>query len=316
MSTPAPTPPSSEEVRSALDAARARGAPGARGVVLASMATCCAAPLIAPSIPTATPLLAVLASFGFLQASIALHECAHGSLFGSRSANAALGAALGVWLLSPFGGYRRGHRAHHKWAGTPKDPTRAPQDEIPERRWLTWLLRLRIVPVFYWAGVYLPYLTYDVRSRDHLVSWTLSVLATLTLHGALTWWLGPLYLVTCLLAFWGHGVLYDHLFSTNQHLGLQAIPVDKERYSTREQVNFSRTTSMPGAAWLFHFNLHKEHHLAPGEPFYVLPALHEELSRLRPDLYAFTDDSLRWHVRHQHTSHELLSPRPGDLERP
>lgn len=313
MSTP-PTPPTSDEVRRALANARASSPPARTSIVLSSMTLCAAAPLIAPVAPAATPLLAIIASWGFLQASIALHECAHGSLFRSRRANAALGTALGVWLLAPFGSYRRGHRAHHKWAGTAQDPTRAPQREIPERRWLTWLLRFRVVPVFYWVGVYLPYLTYDPRARAHLGGWALNVLATLALHGALTWWLGPLYLATYALGFWGHGVLYDHLFSTNQHLGLQAIPADQDRYSTREQVNFSRTTTMPGAAWLFHFNLHKEHHLAPGEPYHVLPALHEELSRLRPDLYAFTDDSLRWHVRRRHTSHELLSPRPGDLE--
>lgn len=64
-----------------------------------------------------TVLLAVVIAGFYVRLFIIQHDCGHGSFFRSRRANHALGAALGVVTLFPYGYWRRTHAIHHATSG-------------------------------------------------------------------------------------------------------------------------------------------------------------------------------------------------------
>jgi len=61
--------------------------------------------------------LSVPAAGFLIRTFIVFHDCAHGSLFRSKRANAALGSVLGVALWMPFHSWRHKHAVHHATAG-------------------------------------------------------------------------------------------------------------------------------------------------------------------------------------------------------
>ena len=60
-----------------------------------------------------TLLLAIPAAGLLVRLFIIQHDCGHGSFFNSRAANDALGRALSVLTLTPYGCWSQGHAAHH-----------------------------------------------------------------------------------------------------------------------------------------------------------------------------------------------------------
>jgi acyl-lipid omega-6 desaturase (Delta-12 desaturase) len=63
-------------------------------------------------------LLLVVPTAGFLvRTFIVFHDCAHGSLFPSRRANARVGAFTGLFVLAPFLRWRHDHAVHHASSG-------------------------------------------------------------------------------------------------------------------------------------------------------------------------------------------------------
>jgi omega-6 fatty acid desaturase (delta-12 desaturase) len=68
-----------------------------------------------------SPLLALalaLPTAGFLlRTYIVFHDCSHGSFLSSRRANAWLGTACGLLVMSPFVRWRHDHAVHHATAG-------------------------------------------------------------------------------------------------------------------------------------------------------------------------------------------------------
>ncbi|HEX4109572.1 MAG TPA: fatty acid desaturase [Solirubrobacteraceae bacterium] len=64
-----------------------------------------------------TLVLAIPAAGFLVRTFILFHDCSHGSLLPSRRANAALGAFLGLFVLSPFRRWRHDHAVHHASAG-------------------------------------------------------------------------------------------------------------------------------------------------------------------------------------------------------
>lgn len=266
------------------------------------------------------PLAGVILSAAILMLSLVVHECSHRTLFGARPVDDVVGLVAGLFAVAPFMSYRRGHVAHHRFLGSSegKDPTASPQREFRENRLLDLLLRVGILPVFYWGGVYGPYLVYDLfptahdRRAVHIVQWLANMLVIAALHAGLAWLLGPAYLAALAVGFVGAGVLYENLFTLNQHIGLLAVPEHKPKYSYREQLNFSRTVNMPLAALLFYFNLHKEHHLAPGLNWRYLPTLNRLLRERHPEIYEFTDEDLAVARRRRMRAHDLLTPKAGD----
>ncbi len=267
------------------------------------------------------PLAGGVLAMAMLLLSLVVHESSHRTLFDGRRVNDVVGFAAGFLTVTPFLSYRRGHVAHHRYLGSSegKDPTASPQKEFRENRALDAILRTGLLPVFYWAGVYGPYLLYDLfptatdRRPAHVLQWMANMLAIAALHFAIAWWLGPVpYLIAFAIGFVGSAMLYENLFTLNQHIGLLAVPQDKPKYSYREQLNFSRSVRIPLAALFFYFNLHKEHHLAPGLNWRYLPVLHRLLRRRHPEIYEFTDEDLAIARRRKMRAHELLTPRVGD----
>jgi omega-6 fatty acid desaturase (delta-12 desaturase) len=63
-------------------------------------------------------LVLALPCAGFLvRTFVVFHDCAHGSLFRSKRANAYLGRVLGLFVLSPFRRWRHDHAIHHGTSG-------------------------------------------------------------------------------------------------------------------------------------------------------------------------------------------------------
>jgi len=62
-------------------------------------------------------LLAIPAAGLLVRLFIFQHDCGHGSFFRSRAANDALGRALSVLTLTPYGHWRKGHAVHHASSG-------------------------------------------------------------------------------------------------------------------------------------------------------------------------------------------------------
>jgi fatty acid desaturase len=320
-----PPPVSSQHLKAALSLAtqHASRSPAAPALAILSLHALALTTLLLPLPgPLALLLPSAILSLSNLYLALLIHEAAHLSLLPSRRANLLLGAATGILAATPFGSYRRGHIAHHRHTGLQDlDPTVAPQRPLEPHpaRDLGLLIAYRLrIPVLYWAGVLIPYLTYDLRSprrAPHLLSWAASLCATASLYAAICAAspLGPLAAAPLLIGFVGGAVLYEHLFTMHQHIGLASAPPDQP-HGPRHQVNWTRSIPLPPlpSTLLLHFNLHKEHHLAPGLPWHQLPALHRALRSLRPDLYAFTrqDTDLLW--RRDASPSDLLTPRYGD----
>jgi omega-6 fatty acid desaturase (delta-12 desaturase) len=64
-----------------------------------------------------TVALTILAAGFLVRVFVMYHDCTHGSLLPSRRANAVLGTALGLLVLSPFVRWRHDHAVHHATAG-------------------------------------------------------------------------------------------------------------------------------------------------------------------------------------------------------
>jgi len=224
-----------------------------------------------------TAVLSLASALLLLQ--LLLHECAHNALFKSRRLNGAFGWLMGLFILTPFFSYRRGHSIHHSFLGTPVDPTAAPGSHHRWQRLVNFLVAVRVVPVLYLGGVYGPYLLFDFLRRKHQ---SLS------------------------------GLLYEYLFTQNQHVGL--LPGGKAeaegRYRFRQQVNFSRSVQLPCSGLFLYFNLHKEHHLFPHLPCRSLPRVHQWLQTHRRDVLEFTSEHLG--VLQRRSDLNLFSPTAGD----
>lgn len=263
-----------------------------------------------------TAVLSLASALLLLQ--LLLHECAHNALFRSRLLNGAFGWLTGLFILTPFFSYRRGHSIHHSFLGTPLDPTAAPGSHRRWQRLLNFLVAVRVVPVLYLGGVYGPYLLFDFLRRKHQSSlcfagYCCNLLAILLLHSLLATVIGVDRWLVCLAAaFWLSGLLYEYLFTQNQHVGL--LPGGKAeaegRYRFRQQVNFSRSVQLPCSGLFLYFNLHKEHHLFPHLPCRSLPRVHQWLQTHRRDVLEFTSEHLG--VLQRRSDLNLFSPTAGD----
>ena len=62
-------------------------------------------------------VLAVPAAGFLVRTFILFHDCTHGSLLPSKSANTWLGRVLGIFVFQPFSSWRHDHAVHHATAG-------------------------------------------------------------------------------------------------------------------------------------------------------------------------------------------------------
>jgi acyl-lipid omega-6 desaturase (Delta-12 desaturase) len=85
--------------------------------VVPYLALCVAMYLVLAVSPLLTLLLAIPAAGFLVRVFVVFHDCAHGSMFPTRRANAWVGAVLGLFVLSPFRRWRHDHAVHHATSG-------------------------------------------------------------------------------------------------------------------------------------------------------------------------------------------------------
>jgi omega-6 fatty acid desaturase (delta-12 desaturase) len=67
--------------------------------------------------PVLTVALVIPAAGFLVRVFVVFHDCAHGSMFPSKRANARVGTVLGLFVLSPFRRWRHDHAVHHATSG-------------------------------------------------------------------------------------------------------------------------------------------------------------------------------------------------------
>jgi fatty acid desaturase len=234
--------------------------------------------------------------------------------------NTAAGWIIGLWGLTPYFSFRRGHVAHHRHAGTDHDPTAAPRGGRRGQRLVEFLIRLRLVPILYLGGVFWPYFTFDLRTSERssrsfkrVAGYCFNLAAIAGLHIALALLLGAArYGVLLAGGFWISALLYEYLFTQNQHIGLLPDgPPDGISHS-RDQHTFSRSIRLKCDGLFLYFNLHKEHHLCPQVPYRSLPKVHDWLRQHRPDILEYTSSELGPLRRRRNL--RVYTPTAGDHE--
>ena len=220
-------------------------------------------PLARPVFMAAQFALQVWLSVGLF---IIAHDAMHGSLApGRRALNEAVGSlALRLYAGFSFRALLPKHQDHHRFAGTEADPDF--DHENPDRP-VRWYLAF--------MGEYLSW---------RLFGWV-TLLATIysTILFALHpegWWRW-----THVFGFW----LFPSLVASMQLFWFGTFLPHRHEAAAFGDRHNSRSNAYP--AWLslltcFHFGYHHEHHLAPGVPWWRLPALrraHLRAEREGPD---------------------------------
>jgi omega-6 fatty acid desaturase (delta-12 desaturase) len=78
----------------------------------------CVTSYLTLGVSTVLTVLLVIPTAGFLvRTFVVFHDCAHGSLFPSRSANHRVGVVLGLFVLAPFRQWQHEHSVHHATSG-------------------------------------------------------------------------------------------------------------------------------------------------------------------------------------------------------
>ena len=202
---------------------------------------------------------------------IIAHDCMHGSLAPHRPrVNAGVGRlVLMLYAGFPWRPLLLKHHAHHRHSGTAEDPDF--DHENPDR------------PVRWYIAFMGEYLSWRLFSWVTLLA-TLYSVAVFALHPDGTWrwlhvflfWLFPSLLASMQLFWFGTFLPHRHeaasLADASARRGFADVP-SKRGFA---DVHNARSNAYP--AWLslltcFHFGYHHEHHLAPGVPWWRLPAL-------------------------------------------
>ena len=91
-----------------------------------------------------TLLFAVPAALFLVRLFMLQHDCGHGALFRSRHANNAVGTAIGVLTLVPYGYWRRTHAIHHSNSGNLDTRGFGDIDTLTVREYLSrpWIKRV------------------------------------------------------------------------------------------------------------------------------------------------------------------------------
>ncbi len=224
------------------------------------------------------------------------HDCTHGSFFRSSRANEAVGRALGVLVLTPYGYWRETHLRHHASAG---DLARRGVGDIDTLTVSEYASRGRFARARYRAlrhplvlfGL-APLYQFGLRQRLPLalpaprapLVWSilatdavllgLLALALATLGAAPLLWLAPWWLGLATIALW---IFYVH----HQFAGVRWEQPERWRFA-ESALRGSAFYDLPRPlAWLLcHIGIHHVHHLLPSIPGYRLP----EVLRAHPAL--------------------------------
>jgi len=209
------------------------------------------------------------------------HEVAHFRFLKNRPVADAIGDLLIAWpILATVDGYRQNHLAHHQHTNTDKDPDWAVKlgkaaFTFPQSVWhMTWNLLGYLVVVNSLRDLahVLPRVTatkQTARYRLARLGYYLGVATIITLLGVwksfLLYWIVPYFTLF---------LLFLYVRSVAEHFA--SMDYDEELGSTRTVLPhfWERGFFAP-----HNVNLHLEHHLFPGVPFYNLPKLRAALMR-------------------------------------
>ena len=220
----------------------------------------------------------------FVQWFVLLHECGHGTLFKSRTANVLVGQLAGVLTMIPFPIWRRIHGRHHKWTGWQDvDPTTAALAPRQRARWeraivnVCWKYWIPLFSITYrlanfWNLPRLIRLFADPSVHRRLVG---SALIVAALYTTVTVVVGPAAMVRLV----GLGLLLSLvvqdvlIISQHTHIPMGCSHgSDVAPYSAQDQERFTRSLRLP--EWLslavLHFDAHELHHMYPFVPGYRL----------------------------------------------
>ncbi len=226
--------------------------------------------IVWPSVLTAAIAVPVIAGRQ-LALGILVHDCAHHALFRRARTNMVVGQWLAGWPMNiPVAAYRTYHLAHHRHAGTAKDPDLGfvaayPVAPAALRRKLWrdisgqtgWRDLKATLARFTW-GAQGPWLVFHAL-----------LLGVLTLAGApwayLLWWVALIFVYPVIMRLrqiGEHGVVRG-----------RGDPDPRRNTATTLVSWWERLLIAPA-----HVNWHLEHHVAPAVPPYRLKRLHALLA--------------------------------------
>lgn len=227
-----------------------------------------------------------------------LHDCSHGSLFGSHAENRFFGCVTGALLFAPFHEFRALHLDHHRLWGTADDPGGV--DYFVRFRSRAEMLRFLLLPL---VGKSLlvklkDYHTLLAGQASEPERQVLSVRAHSRTDVAAS--LGALVLVHLLLLLflsggWPSGVwryavfvllpggtvflFLSRLRMFLEHTSLDYADFDYLTTPRRTARTIYATPAERLVLCGMNFNYHWEHHAYPGVPSCQLPRLHQEVTR-------------------------------------
>jgi fatty acid desaturase len=218
-----------------------------------------------------------------------MHDCGHGSLFASTRANRIVGQWLCAYpILSDQPRYMSGHRKHHAYAGTEKDPDLPNYQSYPIDR---SSFRRKVVRDLTGQTGWKALRATWRRGRTELgkAPWNGNgLLGHAIVNGAMLGVLvatghGLLYLLWP-AAYLTSYMLFARLRQVAEHGAVPDLFDLDPRKNTRTTTVrwFERLTVAP-----FHLNYHLEHHFLPGVPCYRLKEFHRFLKA--KGLYEKTD---------------------------
>jgi len=240
--------------------------------------------------------LAPLTAGFLLRTFIVFHDCAHGSMFGSRRTNRTVGTLLGLLLYTPFATWTHTHAVHHATSGNldqrgtgdlpmltvEEYRARSPRGRLAYRLFRNPIVMFGLGPIL--SFVILPRLTHRgmrPRLRRAVIRTNVAVLCLVT---AVCLWIGPVeYLVVQWPAAWLAGAAGIFLFYV-QHQFEDAYWEDAEAWSFGDAaIRGSSFLRLPAILNFFSGNIgyHHIHHLNARVPNYNLRRAHEAIDLCR-----------------------------------
>ena len=222
---------------------------------------------------------------------VLMHDCAHGSFFGSRRLNDAVGFVTGVLTLTPFAQWRRDHAMHHASSG---DLDRRGHGDIPTLTVREYLARpprgrLRYRLVRHPASLLLVgpvHLAVGQRFRDKGITtgsaqvtsvWATNAAILLALAGAF-WLVGwQTVLIAYALPYYFAAMAGVWLFYVQHQFEDAYWEPHGEWDYVEAALRGSSHLQLPGVLRWFTGNigLHHVHHVAPRIPNYRLQQCHD-----------------------------------------
>jgi fatty acid desaturase len=242
------------------------------------IAALAAVPLISIANPWLSIVVAPFLGLAMYRLTMVMHDCLHGTLFASPTANRLCGIAAGAMSGIEFHAFSRLHWTHHRLTGQPGDPQGSDYLSLP--RSCAGIVRHLLLPLTGYT-VFKIWLVMRAlrRGRHRLAVLALGPLfvvqgcaALIASSGLVFLWLAPLPILSAAT----FGLFFAQLRGFAEHVAMPGQPPEGNVRSHESRL-IDRL--------LLHdlnFNYHREHHLYPNVPSCRLPELHHRLAAVRP----------------------------------